>query len=88
VGLLHQRRDAAGARLYASDSFFDGLGVHAQVGRVFNDADDQPGCATPPAVLSSTTWRSRYAGDAGIVGRTISLNRPPACARGFLSPTG
>jgi len=61
--------------LYASGGFFDGLGVHAQVGRVFNDADDQPGCATPPAVLSYSTWRARYAGDVAIVGLTISLNR-------------
>src|SRR5688572_29950821 len=38
--------------LLVGGQFFEGLGVRAQVGRVITDADDQPGCAAPGAVLS------------------------------------
>lgn len=56
-----------------SASFFRVLGVSAERGRVFAAGDDDRG-APNIVVLSDATWRSRFGGDAGIVGRTVSLN--------------
>ena len=49
------------------------LGVRAALGRTFVDGDEQPG-APAIAVLGYRFWRSRFGGDSGIVGRTISLD--------------
>ncbi len=49
------------------------LGVRAVIGRTFVDGDEQPG-APAIVVLSHRYWLNRFAGDSGIVGRTISLD--------------
>lgn len=61
--------------LYVSGGFFGGLGVRPHVGRLFSEPDDRHGCGAPGAVLSHAFWQSRYGGDAGAVGRTLTLNR-------------
>ncbi len=61
--------------LYVSGHFFDALGVHAQAGRVLNEADDRKGCGSPGAVLSHAFWQARYGGDPRVVGQTIALDR-------------
>lgn len=63
--------------LYVSGSFFQALGVGAQVGRVLTDSDDQKGCGSPGAVLTHGFWQSRYAGNRGVVGQTIMLDNRP-----------
>jgi putative ABC transport system permease protein len=54
-------------------SLFPILGVQAAQGRTFLEDEDQPGKANV-VLLSHSLWRSRFNGDAGIVGNTISLN--------------
>lgn len=56
----------------ASGSYFRVLGVPAALGRVFSEADDTPG-ASPVAVISYPYWQKRFAGDASVVNRTISV---------------
>ncbi len=54
-------------------SLFTTLGAKPALGRPFRDDEDQPG--TPKvAILSDGLWRRAYGGDAGIVGKTISIN--------------
>jgi putative ABC transport system permease protein len=60
IGTDGEYRPAQG--LYVSGNFFHALGVTAQTGRLFTDADDQNGCASPGAVLTHGFWQSRYAG--------------------------
>jgi putative ABC transport system permease protein len=60
--------------LYVSGGFFKTLDVKAQLGRVFTDADDQKGCSEPGAVLTHGFWQSRYGGNPGVIGQTISLD--------------
>src|SRR6185437_1269568 len=48
-------------------------GVPAVVGRTFVAGEDQPG-AGYVAVLGFTAWQTRFAGDAGVIGRQIILN--------------
>ena len=61
----------------ATGNYFEVLGVKAAAGRLFQSTDDgQPG-ASAVVVLSYDCWQARFAGDPGIVGRTIRLNRLP-----------
>ena len=60
--------------IYVSGSFFQTLGVGAQVGRVLTEADDQAGCGEPGAVLGYGFWQSRYGGNPAAVGQTIMLD--------------
>jgi predicted permease len=74
---------------YVSGSYFAGLGVRAQAGRLLTDADDRAGCGSPGAVLSYDFWQRRYGGDPSVVGRSVDLDRRPftvigVAARGFL----
>lgn len=59
------------------------LGVRAAVGRTFIDDDERPG-APPAVLLTYRYWRSRFSGDSGIVGRTVSLDGVPQLVVGVL----
>lgn len=52
---------------------FTTLGVSAQLGRAFNEEEDQRG-AKPVAVISNGFWKRRFASDPNIVGKEINLN--------------
>ncbi|MGH9507156.1 MAG: ABC transporter permease, partial [Terriglobales bacterium] len=58
---------------FATGQFFSALGIEPVLGRLFGPEDDHVG-APPVAVLSYGYWRSRFGGDRGIVGRTVSLD--------------
>src|SRR2546430_7273663 len=62
---------------YVSGGFFDALGVHPQIGRLFTEQDDQKGCASPGVVLSHGFWQARPGGQPGVIGQTIILDRRP-----------
>ncbi|HKJ02786.1 MAG TPA: ADOP family duplicated permease, partial [Longimicrobiales bacterium] len=49
------------------------VGVPPLLGRVFRPGEDAPD-APPRIVLSYALWKNRFAGDAGVVGRTIRVN--------------
>ncbi|HUR19537.1 MAG TPA: ABC transporter permease, partial [Vicinamibacterales bacterium] len=57
----------------ASGSYFKVLGVPAALGRVFSEADDTPS-ASPVAVISYPYWQKRFAGDASVVNRAVSMS--------------
>lgn len=56
----------------ATASFFPLLGVRPLLGRFYGPADDDFG-APLVAVLGETLWRTRFAGDASVLGRTIDV---------------
>ncbi len=62
--------------MFATGNYYSGLGVPALIGRTISPADDGPG-AVPVAVLSYNSWLTRYGGDPGVIGRTITLERVP-----------
>lgn len=61
-----------GARV--TDGFFRTLGVRPVQGRDFHSGEDQSGSART-VVLSYAGWQKRFGGDAGAIGRTVTLNR-------------
>jgi predicted permease len=60
-----------GARVSAG--FFPTLGVSPLLGRTFNASEEQQG-HEHEAVLSSRLWKSRFGGDAHILGKRIELD--------------
>jgi len=60
--------------LWVSGNFFNVLGVNAQLGRTFNEADDQRGCNAPGVVISHGFWQSEFGGAPDVVGRKLTLS--------------
>jgi len=56
--------------------FFPVMGVSPIVGRPVTADDDRPGHGTV-VVISETLWRSRFAADPGIAGRSVQVNGTP-----------
>ena len=56
-----------------SASLLDVLGVSARQGRIFTEADDQPGAA-PVALISDGFWRAHFGARSDIVGRFLIVN--------------
>jgi putative ABC transport system permease protein len=69
-----------------SASYFDVLGVKPAMGRTFWESDDQPN-AERVVVLSDGVWRRRFGADAGILGRSLTLNDEPWIVVGVMPPT-
>ena len=66
-----------------SANFFDLLGIRPILGRTFVASDDQPG-AEAVLVLSHTYWRTRFGGDASIIGQVFEMNDRPHRVIGVL----
>jgi putative ABC transport system permease protein len=64
-------------------NFLSTFGIHPVIGRDFTRADDLPK-APRVALLSYGLWRSRFAGDAKVVGRVMSLDQKPVEIIGVL----
>ena len=62
--------------IWVSGDFFHVLGIEPLVGRLLTSADDRPGCGTSSgAVISYPFWQREFAGDPGILSRTVSLEQ-------------
>src|SRR5262249_33552217 len=63
--------------LLVTENYFSTLGAEMALGRAFAPEECRtPGAATV-AVLSHRFWRQRFGADAGLIGKTITLNRQP-----------
>jgi putative ABC transport system permease protein len=72
--------------LWVSGGFFDVLGVAPQIGRLFSDADDTPGCGVAGVVISDAFWQRQYGGARSAVGTTLRLNGRPFDIIGVTPP--
>lgn len=68
-----------------SDGFFQMLGATPLLGRGLLPEDEQPSAA-PAAVLTYSFWRSHFAGDPTIIGRTIATADGGLTVIGVLPP--
>jgi len=69
-----------------TSNYFDVLEVRPYLGRFFHSADEHGPDSAPFVVLSWAYWHSRFADDAGVVGRTIRLNKHPFTVLGVAPP--
>jgi predicted permease len=65
-------------------NFFQVLGVHPVLGRLFLDEEAVKG-AHPVAILSYNYWKRHYASDPGIIGRVLNMNDQSVPVVGVLS---
>ncbi len=65
-------------------NYFDLLGLEPAAGRLFRPGVDDYDAVV---VLSWSLWQARFAGDRGVVGRTVTLNGRPATVIG-VAPRG
>ena len=56
-----------------SGTYFETLGVGAELGRVLNENDDSSQGDHPVLVISDGYWRRRFAADPGVLHHTITL---------------
>jgi putative ABC transport system permease protein len=66
-------------------NLFSVLGMQAVLGRTLLDADDLP-ASNAAVALSERLWRSTFAADPNVVGRTITLNGLPHTVVGVVPP--
>lgn len=59
----------------ASGNYFDALGIQPYLGRFFHAADEKGAGSAPYVVLSHSYWRGHFHEDAGVVGRTVAVNK-------------
>ncbi len=59
----------------ASGNYFDALGIQPHLGRFFHATDEQGANSAPYLVLSYAYWNGHFHGDAGVVGKTVQINK-------------
>lgn len=64
--------EKAGTQFVAGDMFAT-LGLKPALGRLLDENDDLKPGAHPVAVISHDYWRSRFAGDPGVIGRSFRI---------------
>ena len=70
---------------FVSGNYFRTFGLHAAMGRLLIDADDQ--VSSPlTAVMSYSTWTSKYQGDPAVIGSTFRVNTKPVTIVGIAPP--
>ena len=57
-----------------SANYFDVLGVKPVLGRIFSPDEDRHEGGNPVTVLTWAMWQKLFAGDAGVIGRTVDFN--------------
>ena len=60
-----------------SGNYFDVLGVKPFLGRTFLAEENEAPGRNPVVVIGFALWQRNYAGDTGIIGRTITINNQP-----------
>jgi putative ABC transport system permease protein len=72
--------------MLVSTEYLSVLGIQPQMGRGFAVGEDAAGGDNRVVVLTYQFWQRRYGGDAGIIGRGITLNQTPYTVIGVLPP--
>ena len=70
----------------ASGNYFDALGVQPYLGRFFHASDEKGINSAPYVVLSYAYWHSYFHDDAGVVGRSVQINKHPFTILGVTPP--
>ena len=71
----------------ASGNYFDCLGIQPYLGRFFHASDEKGRNSAPYIVLSYAYWRGHFAGDKGVIGRKVDINKHPFTIVGVAPPS-
>ena len=71
----------------ATGNYFDALSIQPYLGRLFHAADEKGEGSAPYVVLSYAYWHGYFHADAGIVGRTVEINKHPFTILGVAPPS-
>ena len=77
-GSMMERADGTAALLLTnvvSSDFFEGLGVHPLLGRIYTSSDAEQLRTHPGVLLGFGFWQREFSGDPNVVGRQISILR-------------
>jgi putative ABC transport system permease protein len=72
--------------IFVSSNFLPVLGVAPAIGRGLAPGEDRIG-GEPVAIISDRLWRSRFAADRAILGKTTELNGEPYAIVGVVPPS-
>jgi hypothetical protein len=72
---------------YVTGDFFELLGVRPALGRFILPSEGKVAGADPVLVISYSLWRTRFGGDANIIGKKVSVNGHPVTIVG-VAPEG
>jgi predicted permease len=70
----------------ATGNYFDALGIQPYLGRFYHANDEKGPGSAPYAVLSYAYWRGHFHGDAGIVEKTVQINKHQITIIGVAPP--
>ncbi len=85
VGVTWNNRAEAASAEMVSGNYFDVLGVHPALGRLFGASDETAPGANPVAVLSFDYWKTHLA-EAPVAGKTLLVNGSPFTIVGVAAP--
>ncbi|MGA2535618.1 MAG: ABC transporter permease [Terracidiphilus sp.] len=71
----------------ASGNYFDALGIQPYLGRLYHAADEKGKNSAPYVVLSYAYWHGHFHDDAGVVGRTLGINKHQFTIIGVAPPS-
>jgi predicted permease len=72
-------------RIYVANvtaNYFDVLGVKPLLGRFFRPDEEADGRSIPYVILSYALWKTHFAGDPGIVGKSLEIAHHPVTVIG------
>jgi len=73
VSLADEEAPARYQGAYVTANAFDVLRVRPVLGRTFAAGEDAPGLP-PTVILGYHVWQDRYAGDRGVIGKSVRIN--------------
>ncbi|MGA7785570.1 MAG: ABC transporter permease [Candidatus Acidiferrales bacterium] len=87
VGVRADGRSDRAFANYITADFFDVLGLQPALGSLVFPGESEKSGATPVVILSYSYWLQRFGGDAGIIGKNITVNGKASTVIG-VSPKG
>jgi putative ABC transport system permease protein len=70
---------------FVSANLFSLLGARAEIGRTFDPEESRPG-RDRVVLLSHSLWQSKFAGDAGVIGRSVMIDGVTRQVVGVMPP--
>src|SRR5688500_5677014 len=77
ANLAFDGQTLSGEGMLVSGSYFPVLGLQPAAGRLLSPDDDRALGESSVVVLSHAWWRSRFGGDAGVIGTRLTVNGLP-----------